>query len=89
MKLSHDKHQKNSSNVEGEQRLRKTNLKVDIAPHSPDIDVRWTELRIAGKNIHPRSFHSCCVHDSKFYVYGGYEEDSGVLRDFWWRDLGN
>jgi hypothetical protein len=28
--------------IEDKNRLRKNNLKVEIAPRSPDIDARWT-----------------------------------------------
>lgn len=85
---NHERPQKNAP-TESEQRNRRANLKVEIAPHSPDVDVRWTELRISGKNIHARSFHSCCVYDNWLYIYGGYEVDSGVLGDFWRLNLGN
>lgn len=90
MKSTNEKPLKNqSSTLEAEQRLRKTNLKVDIAPRSPDIDARWTELRIAGKNIHPRSFHTCVAYNECLFVYGGYEVDYGILGDFWVLDLAN
>ncbi|EJK52513.1 hypothetical protein THAOC_28197, partial [Thalassiosira oceanica] len=32
----------------------------------------WSELPSVGKLPSPRYFHSCCIHSSKLYTYGGY-----------------
>ncbi len=32
----------------------------------------WTELPCKGTAPSPRYFHSCCIHGSKLYTYGGY-----------------
>ena len=47
------------------------------------IDERWAELKISGKNLQGRSYHTLVRHGGKIYTYGGYEVDKGILGDFY------
>ncbi|KRX04088.1 hypothetical protein PPERSA_08303 [Pseudocohnilembus persalinus] len=47
------------------------------------IDDRWAEFKINGQLISRRSNHSQAVCDGVLYVYGGYDEDNGMLQDFY------
>lgn len=59
------------------------NLKVIVEPPTPEVDTRWTEIKISGKNLHPRSYHTMCIYERKLYTYGGYDVDRGIMEDFW------
>ena len=61
---------------------------------SPEIDMmmsrsmrKWEEAKFSEKNIQQRSYHSSIVHDSSFYVFGGYEINKGIMNDFHYLDL--
>lgn len=66
---------------------RGNGLKVDVQNPSSDVDSRWMEYRIEGRNLHVRSHHSSCVDQGKLYIYGGYDVDQGILEDFGVLDL--
>lgn len=85
MKVSQD-HPKTKDD-EAVKKPRSNALTVDVAPTAPDVDSRWIEYRIEGKNLGVRSYHTSCVHDGKLYVYGGYDVDHGILQDFAILDL--
>lgn len=36
------------------------------------------ELKIVGKNISRRSYHTSVIYDGKMYIYGGYDVNSGI-----------
>jgi hypothetical protein len=46
------------------------------------FDSRWCEIKIDSKNIPSRSNHVAVFFDSKMYVHGGNDADSGVMSDF-------
>lgn len=37
------------------------------------IDERWMELKVDGKNISGRSYHSSVTYKDNLYIYGGYD----------------
>jgi hypothetical protein len=53
------------------------------------IDDRWMEFKIIGKNIQPRSYHISVIYGSYMYVHGGYDVDKGFLSDFYRIQLEN
>lgn len=42
----------------------------------------WEEIKVEGKMINPRSYHSSTLLNNKLYIYGGYEIHNGILDDF-------
>lgn len=40
------------------------------------------ELKIVGRNIPRRSYHSAAVYDGRMYVYGGYDVNTGNYYDW-------
>lgn len=79
MKVSQDQPKPKQADDEVNKRLRNTQLTVEIGARAPDVDSRWIEYRIEGKNLGVRSYHTSVVHDGKLYVYGGYDVDHGIL----------
>ncbi len=53
------------------------------------VDDRWMEFKIIGKNIQPRSYHVSVVYGSYLYIQGGYDVDKGFLSDFYRLQLEN
>lgn len=41
------------------------------------------ELKISGKNISRRSYHTSAIYKDYLYIYGGYDVNTGILNDFW------
>jgi len=48
-----------------------------------NIDRRWSEIKIHGKNIVGRSNHSMIFYNDSMYLYGGYEREKGIFDDFY------
>lgn len=67
------------------------NVKLNIAinPFQQQIDDRWMEFKILGKNIQPRSYHISVIYGSYMYIQGGYDVDKGFLSDFYRLQLEN
>jgi hypothetical protein len=53
------------------------------------VDDRWMEFKVIGKNIQPRSYHIAVVYGSYMYIHGGYDVDKGFLSDFYRLQLEN
>lgn len=53
----------------------------------PQNETLWTEIQIHSKNLPRRSYHTSVIHDSKLYIYGGYDINTGILGDFYSLDL--
>lgn len=47
----------------------------------------WEEIKVEGRMIDPRSYHSSALVNNTLYVYGGYEIHNGILDDFHCFDL--
>ncbi|KAL4490971.1 hypothetical protein ABPG72_008707 [Tetrahymena utriculariae] len=40
-----------------------------------NIDKRWQEIKVSGKNLESRSYHAICINGDYLYTYGGYENN--------------
>lgn len=45
------------------------------------------EIKIQGKNIPRRSYHSSVIFENKLFVFGGYYINTGTLGDLYAIDL--
>lgn len=54
-----------------------------------NIDERWTEIKLDGKNLEGRSYHSLILYNDKIITYGGYEIEKGITDDFYEMKLVN
>ncbi|CAD8049418.1 unnamed protein product [Paramecium sonneborni] len=47
------------------------------------LDPKWQECKIQGKNLTPRSNCAIAIHSNFLYLYGGYQYSLGILQDFY------
>ena len=47
------------------------------------IDSKWMELKLEGKNIIGRSYHTAVYYQDTLYIYGGCEISKGILDEFY------
>ncbi|CAD8133827.1 unnamed protein product [Paramecium octaurelia] len=47
------------------------------------LDPKWQECKIKGKNLSPRSNCAITIHQNDLYLYGGYQSAEGILKDFY------
>lgn len=67
-----------------------TKPRIQVNTTKPQqVDDRWMEFKVIGKNIQPRSYHVAVVYGSYLYVHGGYDVDKGFLSDFYRLQLEN
>ncbi|CAK70961.1 unnamed protein product (macronuclear) [Paramecium tetraurelia] len=52
------------------------------------LDPKWQECKIKGKNLTPRSNCAITIHQNHLYLYGGYQSVDGILKDFYKLNLG-
>ncbi|CAD8212285.1 unnamed protein product [Paramecium octaurelia] len=48
-----------------------------------ELDPKWQECKLLGKNYTPRSNSAIAIHDNHLYLYGGYQQAEGILQDFY------
>ncbi|CAK56009.1 unnamed protein product (macronuclear) [Paramecium tetraurelia] len=47
------------------------------------LDPKWQECKIDGKNLLPRSSSSITILNNHLYLYGGYQYAEGIMKDFY------
>ncbi|CAD8052466.1 unnamed protein product [Paramecium sonneborni] len=51
------------------------------------LDPKWQECKIEGKNLQPRSNSAITVLNNQLYLYGGYQYAMGIMKDFYQLNL--
>ncbi|CAD8149025.1 unnamed protein product [Paramecium pentaurelia] len=47
------------------------------------LDPKWQECKIDGKNLLPRSSSAITIQNNHLYLYGGYQYAIGIMKDFY------
>ncbi|CAD8046545.1 unnamed protein product [Paramecium primaurelia] len=52
------------------------------------LDSKWQECKIQGKNLTPRTNSAIAIHNNDLYLYGGYQQIQGIMQDFYKLNMG-